>query len=534
MRLAVLGLVVIHLASYAIFWPFNGATNDEWSYLYAGQQGQWNGVLIDRPGSMGAAVLSDWLFPARPQGIHWVYSLLMLAVALGLFQVAYRLTGRLEAAFLYSAVYIGYFPSNVEVGRAFFVQPYAWALALGVLSLLLLVEATLHGGGVWWAMAIGSVYVAVRVYEGFIPLLLALPALLWGLGIRPSQKVGLGLWVGAVSLGALQFLQVLLGDGPSYQSSIQRSQGLDVALLREASLDFMERAFPLDKLITWPAMPPSWLGLLTAGLVVLLLRRISVPAQKPLMLRGLLAVGVGGVALTWLGGAAFIYAGLQQEPRAQFMAAPGAALLVTSILLGVSQGLGRALRIQPGIVLGLLCGLFFWQASAWPAQAQRFAVQERGPSYSAKSPFLAQLLGWMPQLDPDTLLIYRCAAPQTAIQTARLADRYAVQYLYDPAPVQWLALPFHFTLLNPDEVTWTDQGLQLRHQYDLLRGPDQRLTYAYAQMVVLGCDGLEGIYIEAAFPPDLAPPGADLSAYQPYQRIQTGFITTSAGCMMAR
>ena len=74
---AALGLLVMSLAAFAVFSPFNGATNDEWSYLVMGQQGQWHGVRVNRDFAAGGAVIANILLPNRAQSIfitHLLFS----------------------------------------------------------------------------------------------------------------------------------------------------------------------------------------------------------------------------------------------------------------------------------------------------------------------------------------------------------------------------------------------------------------------------------------------------------------------------
>jgi hypothetical protein len=549
--LAGLGLLVLTLAVFAVMSPFNGASNDEWSYLYLGRLGEWQGFRINRDFSAGGAVIADFLLPDRAQNIHVIHVASTYFISLGLFHLAYRLMrGYGWLAFTIAAVYLVYIPYNMEQSRALYIEPYSWAILMMVICAVLLVEYFFRAGRVAWIFLIlsaGMAYVAARVYEGFIPFLAVLPVVyFWftsppprGSGMRQIQLfwAGILLWWLVAGIGSLQFIiPYLRGDeSASYQSNIQEVDNNPRRLI-DNTADFLKVSFPLeDEILTTPFnyILPSLLltGLFLAG--AWLLWRSEPQAQRFPPLRFWLVMLGLGAFITLLGGLAFIYAGLHLEMRSQFIAAPGEAILLVGLLGGMAWLAGKLIRLQPPLAMAALLGVFLLTAGQWQLESQVWAATNRAPTFDAKTPFFRDLLAMMPELEPDTAIIYRCAEPQNPLQIARLSDLFAVEYLYDGRRVEFIALPYHFAPLRIPVVEFTETGVNYSHEYDLLGLEVVRFAYGYDQLVVVECAG-DSIRITERFPAELAPAGAHLETYNPYARVKPDFIARDDARVLGR
>jgi hypothetical protein len=524
-------LAALCLGAFAAISPFNGANADEWSYLYMGQQDQWHGVKVNRPFASAGTVLPAWLLPDRPQNIHLSHVFYTYLVALGLYALVYRLGGQGRGVSLAAAaLYLIYIPSNPDFSRALFIQPYSWSLLLLMLAALSLTEYAARpgrGGGIFLLASLPLAYIAIRAYEGFIPILLPLPPLILWRRPRPGLWRGLLCWYGAAGLASGLFLWRYTQNEAAtrYQSSF--SDGAGPAELLARTREFLALSFPLG---AFPQTPAHYLlpGLLLAGLLVWGLWRAAEdePQPGPLAWAGLLLLGL---AYTLLGGAAFIYAGLQTEARAQFIPALGQAWVILGLLGLLGEGLARLLGGRAQFYTWGGVGLVFVMGMQWTLAAQDWAAANRGPAFDQKTPFFREALALMPALEDDTLIIYHCPAPQWPPELARPADLFAMAYLYNADRVQYAAAPYHIAPLWPPVLDFRPEGIRYEHEYDLRQAGPVSFTYAYEQALVITC-GPAGLMIAEAWPGEW--PGG--GGYNPYGRIGRGFVAGGDARAVAR
>lgn len=532
--LAILGLLVVAVAAFAPVWPYNGATNDEWSYLYAGQQGQWHAPILNRAFAFGGSDVAQFLLPDRANRIHVMHVACWTACAVMLFYGAYRLGLSGSFAFVMAATFMLYIPSNPETVRAFYIQPYSWALLLLGIAWLLLIEALYRDGWAWWIGAAVFAFISARVYEGFLPLLgvmvLWAAITLW----RDSQNrsrtfAPFLLWIGAVGVGALGFLIPYIQGEARYQNKLENTAGSPAELL-ERSRDYLEFAFP----ITLTETPITTLlpALLLAGIAMLVVWKLAA-SESSLTPRTELGLFIGGLGLVMVAGLPFIYAGLHAEPRAQFYAAPAAALTLTAAAHLIGRVLQSRLRVSPRWSLMVYIGVLAILGVQWFSAAQGWAETQRGPAFDAKTPFFRDLLALVPAPLPETAILYTCDAPKIPAHTARLSDLFAGWTLYDSLDSELINLRFDVELLRPPTLDFEADGLIYRQEYAFDGRPRVR-RYGYEQVVIITCYSGGGLQIMEQWPDSLAPQSHAPERYNPYARLSPDFISPEAAKATAR
>jgi hypothetical protein len=535
-----LALGVLTLGLFAPISPFNGAAFDEWSYLRAGQLGAWHAPAISRDYAFGLNVLAHQAWGERSQGTLWAVMLCFWAISLIFYALVRRWTALPPLlALLGAALYLSYIPVNTEQVRPFYTAQYPWSLILAAGAALLLGEAYQRRRPlVWLIPALGLGYVAISSHEGLLFLLSLLPWLYGGsrvyAGYLPWKRaLGLTLWwYAALLFGLRHFLLNFFGDSGNTVGG--GAENLGGPSLPEQAARFYELAFPVGRYLpAWNDPQAATLGLaLLAGLALWMMARRA-ESPPPPSRRQLLALGALGLLLTGLGGLGFMVAGTVDAPRAQFFAAPGQALALMAGLGLLAHFLERALAWRPAYSLYAAGMLAVYLGGGWYMQAQAWALTRHSPpDHAEKNAFFREVLALAPEVLPGTLLYYDCQAPYQIAQWGRVADVWAVRYLY-AGEAEIMNRRWDYLPTPPPQVLWTAGGVEVEAMREVSERENRRLFFAYEQIVVLQCRP-EGLAIADRFPPDLAPPGANTGAYNPYARLGGGYIREEAARVTAR
>src|SRR5262245_6090979 len=113
--LAILALLALTLAAFAVVWPLNTTAFDDWVYFYAGQPTIMSSsqVYAVRPFALGGAMLAHFFMPGQAQSIYLVHVVSIFIASVCLFHIMRRLNPGYDwMAFLLGAVYLFYVPFN--------------------------------------------------------------------------------------------------------------------------------------------------------------------------------------------------------------------------------------------------------------------------------------------------------------------------------------------------------------------------------------------------------------------------------------
>lgn len=399
-------VALILLAIYAVFWcqfavvrPENFGGIDEWMILSLASRGVLAvpyanrplGLLFNLPAGLLPAQLLDASYLLHAHYLAatgFLAALLVLALAphrtdwallAGAFAATWAPADLLRLDAVYSCAYSGVAAASVLV---------FWVLARGSRRPVLVVVAA------------GIAFLATRVHEGPLPLLLCAPLLLLALGMR-FRRWPLAFYLGATVLAALVAGLPLLRGRPEswYQAEVMGVYLDPAGVAVRLAVQFGQHLGPL--VTTDPRELVSWRGLLGALALASALLRVS-PRSGPPLDRRLLAlaipVGLLGAALAYSG---FVLAArMAGTNRAQFLATPWVGLaLASSILLGSSALPGRARAI---VAAG--CAAFVVATGA--ARVERLQHRfDRLSSYGRERSAVIQMLHLAPELKPGTLVL---------------------------------------------------------------------------------------------------------------------------------
>jgi hypothetical protein len=541
--LAALALLVIHLLAFAVISPLNVENADYWYYPYQAkrisEQGDWTYLYAGRQFAMAGLAISHILLPDRVESMYYTHVLFIYITALGLFYIFQRLLPRYKVfAFLLAAVYLLYTPFNNAI-ILHWLNPYTWAGMLAMVAAVCMLEASMIRGWRRWALLLVGgvlVYVASRAYESGLPLVMVAPALLLAMHRKINRDVILiaAVWWVFSGVGLLQFaVPYVRGDEQAWYQSNVRSADQTTSLDQYLSdgTTFMTYAFPLDRVIFKTPLNYRAPAVALAGIVLasvwLLRSRFPEGSELPPP-EYLLFFALCGLAITVLGGLAFVYASLEQNPYSTYFGAPGQALVVLSVLALIAWAAGRLLNIRAMPVLLGLLAIYFVVATHWHYQAQILRTTF-GTPFDRRIAYFQELASFAPQLEPDTLILhYNCIDIETAEDfrldygDSALGARFLYGYIDGSHTVMGALLRQAY-----DE---TGAVYDPRFPFDFPTIPARH--YNYDQMVLVECTD-EGLLMMDRFPPEIAREYAAVSTYNPYSRIQAAFIPADNARILA-
>jgi hypothetical protein len=545
--IAAMGLFVLLLNLFAGVWPFHLDSIDEWGYFYHTQrileQGDWFYSYADysRQYIFFGYMVAQWVLPNGYHGLFYSHLAYIYIVALGLFHLGWRSFPRYRwVAFLIAAIYLAYIPANPSWVTPW-LSVYSWPMALGVVSLVLLLEYSRQQR--WWlglfflGLAALCAYASIRILEGTFPPLVVFSGLLLWVGRRswPALALGIAVMSLGIGLGIAPFLNnFLASEDLSTQESLHSPSNDPLELVTRFS------RFHQVSLLTPTRLqetPYDYLGpgLVSAGVVglVSLLMWLRQPAacQFPSWRFWAWAVPVA-VAVVSINGAAYVYAGLVDTGREQTLAAPGHALLLLALLSLLAWGMRSLLAIRLRYSLACLLSVFFIISTQWFYAGQHYLRQEL-PDYTAfddQSRFFRQVLAWLPALESDTIILLKDCSHAERLPLYLAASLNSTQAIYI---MYHLAQGSGIQMASMDRLYFNLQGLDFLPGKGLTRyGFGQ--FYGYEQMVVLECRP-EGLTLLPYFPNFWAVPAeAATERYQPYARIRPGFIPQENQTFMSR
>jgi hypothetical protein len=532
--LAALGLLAITLAAFAVAWPFNTATYDDWVFYYTGLPGVLNATFFYavRPYALNGVQLSHLLFPGQAQGIYVLHVAGFAVAAFCIFHIVRLLKpGYTWFAFLAGAVYLFYIPTNSVQLIPLQFEVYSWTAAVMMVAFALYVQGVYLKG--WMSVAVIAAacvmgYVAVLSYESTYPLLFVAPFVVW-LAIRKfSWRFALAsaAWWVATGISFLQFLlPYLRGDASTqYQATFFKpAQGIGELLANTAT--FYGQSFPLETiykgLAALPTSPYLSTALILAVVAVVAVAMVwrRFPGERELpSVRALVVLLVVGLALNGISGAANIYATLL-TPRSLFFSAPAQAVVVVSVFGLAAWGLRRLAVAPLGVSLFAFTIVFFTLGAHWYHEHQ-IAAQGESADFSQHRQLFQEILARVPNVAEGTLLVYDCPREADPVYTLRAADPYGIRYLYRDRGTIRATLGVYF---QADRVVDADS-------YSTLLGPPLPTEYGYDEVIGLRCTE-DGIDILDELPEEW---GGEAAAYDPYARIVNGFIQPEQARILAR
>ncbi len=417
----------------AVLWTqehFVKATNfygyDEWTILTLLSKGVTDIPYANRTLALLWALPAPWLqahsfgpFVTMRCGYLWLTALLVLWISLRL------APGRSMLAFLAGCFVLVWAPS--DYARLSLVEGGLYAgITFGMtLSVAVYVESWLRQSIPLLGLASVLALVSGRCYEPTLPVLLLSPLLLLVPGVRAGRA--LGRWVLAyeafVLLGLVQAATpILFGSAASYQASY-RLDARPLVVLERLRQQFWLHLGPLVS----PRLAELQTHAAAAGIAVavflctaIVWRRADGRDTAPGGdLRALLGAAV---LLTGAGYAALLATGsVPGAWRAQFLSAPGAAWLLSSLAVGAGERLRRH-----GASMAL--ALSAWVVAVGTARAS--AMQQSWDTmsfYPRQMPMLSSLVAAVPDTLPNTLVVL--LDPKRTWR-ASFGFHHAVEYLY--------------------------------------------------------------------------------------------------------
>jgi hypothetical protein len=443
-------------------------------------------LFVSYLGLTGAlvALLHARLVPSQP----------VAALLAGSFTVLWAPTDPLRLAALYSTPYAG-----VCLGTA--------------LAIWLLVESWVRERAALLVAALALLVVDGLVYEGSLPLLLAAPLLLTAVWRgRPSRwKAYLGCWLGLAGLlaGRVGLSVLSPGAGLVYQ----QLAGLDpnpirvgVRVLRQFGFHLLPLVKPVPAELRVWAVPLAVLGFV---LVYLLALRWSggepeaSSTRRPSWWPALFGIGAAGLG----------YVGLAIVPhrlplRAQFLSAPGIAVLLAALIVQVTAFVPpRLKRVIPAL---LASGVVAVGTGRVVAMQHRWQTTSY---YDAQRDFLADLVTLAPDLKPHTLVL---ALDESHTWRASFTFRHAVDYMYQGRAIGHAVGAWD--IFYP--VRFTPTGV-LSEPEPALRGPWRVSAdrYGYEEVLVVHCSRERHLSLLLQWPEGILPALPPGARYDPLARI---------------
>lgn len=536
----VLGLFALRLLTSAILFPFISHRKDDWNYLSTGRyivdNHDWLFSVDDRPFSTLILVIAHLLFPGRFQAFHYIHILQYCLVAAGMFYLGWRLFPRHGwFAFFYAAVYLVYVPMDQQSPTSWLVMA-PWGYLFLIIALIGLLEFYLEEIRPSWqwvglGISIVMVYLGARIYESIFFLMLPLPFFMWlaRRKFQRKQQLGLALWYGSLTIAFLQFLYRLyrFGTGadelPEGVKTISGPKDLVVSSLR-----YVENSFPIERIFSgtdYRLLLPPLLAAAAFGMSSLYLRRKAPEActlPPPLYLLGGIAFGA-----VWavMGSSAYIAVKFAPAGRPFFYAAPGQTLTVICFLALVAHLLQKPLAVGRFKLLNIFAIWLFITAGQWFYDTQR--SWGALPNYDDEVIYMRDLFSAVPDLQDHTLVLLNpCVVNSVYMPWYTSHDLLYVPYLFgEPADTKTqVSLLGQYPFDEGGILIPVTEGRKiLTNTY-----------YRYDEMVILTCSN-NMLVIQDKFPAEAyGPAGADLSAYNPYARVESWQIIEPANTVIRR
>ncbi len=507
-------VAVVLVAVYVVFWVQFGAVRpenfggiDEWMILSLVSGGIAAVPHANRPFGL-LFNLPVGLFPAHLLEGSWLVHghYLVLAGLLTSLLLLRLAPGRPEWALLAGVFAATWAPSDWLRLNSIYSSAYAGVTATTVLSLWLL--ATSGGRPVLVVFAAALGFLATRVHEGPLPVLLIAPLLLGAFGVRLS-RAGLALYYTVMALALAAVVVPLAHGRPEtiYQREVLGVY-LDVAgLAARLAEQFRLHLGPLF----WAGRGMLGLRAIVSALMVvlaaLLLGRTGTePRAALLLVRGAI-VGILGAAASY---SAFLVGARMTASagRTQIVAGPWIAMAVAATILLLARAFPGRARLPVVAALGAFVAA---NAAARTSQLQE-SWDRTGGAYSRQAHAMQQVLAIAPDLKPGSLLIF-VDGGRTWLGT--FVFHHAVDLLYERKAGGCVANSREDLFIT----CFMDPAGVHQEPWPMLRAPWGVLprTYRFDEVMVLSSDSAGRVKLEEEWPKELPalPPGA---AYAPRSR----------------
>jgi hypothetical protein len=514
--LAVAGILAVFGIVFSAVRPTNFGGWDEWLYVSLSAKGILGIPYAHRPLVLAWARLAPLLQPDSLWGFYAVYTACLAATGVLTHALVLRLQpGERPLAFVAGVLAAAWAPRDFLRLDTVLMTGYGGFTLGVVVALLLFVVAIQRRRATLLAVGLLAGGLTALAFEGVLPMLiggapvlvlLASPRSAWAL------RALLG-WVVVLGAVAVYLLAPMLGNASaSYQVA---ALGLDASPVGIGGRLLQQSGWHLLPLVDSPAelagARPALAGLAFA-LVYALLARWRLRQAGEARVRPLLALAAAGVALAVLGWLPLLLTASTRGPaRAQFLSAPGVALVMSACLVLVSRA--APVRLRPLVVGGLGVWLVVVAAGRTGSMQHDWDAASYWP---AQSRSLAGLVRIAPAVKPGTLFVL---LEGTGAWPANFSFRHAVDHLYGGEALGHArgAHPFLY------DVRFTPDGVSYE-PWAVLREPwrEPARLYPYDALVLLRADAAGGVELVERWPAETLGPLPPGPAYAPRQRLQPG------------
>jgi hypothetical protein len=446
---ALVGLLAVFVAGYAVVSPTNFSGWDEWLVIDLTSRATITMPFGNRPFNLLFNLPGSLLTPNGLRGFWVVHGLYLWTAAACVFFLARRLVpGREHLAFLAAAIAATWAPLDFMRLDAVLQATYSGATAATLLAILALVESVRVRRPLLLVAGALVGFIVVRALEATAALVVAAPALLWlvprsGDAREEAPRLPYAAAWTAIVLPAMVLAAwpLLPGQPASYQTTGLR---LDPNPGRVGQRLSRQIGFQLTPLLTTdprelaaaPAVIAPLLFLATwAGL------RRAREADTDADTQTGRRLATAGLAATVLGHAVQSLSPAISSPlRTQILSAPGVGLLLTGLAAIaatrlVPQARGVCLAVVGAVVVALGTGRTVALQRSWDERSL----------WTAQRASLAGIVREAPGLAPGTFVLL--LDPGKA-WPASFTFRHALRYLYGPAVVGsvWGAEPFLYPI----------------------------------------------------------------------------------------
>lgn len=425
---APIGIGLVVLAQLAAVSPTNFGGYDEWLIVQLTSAGRVSIPYAERPLELVWNLPAPFLFPHRIEAFLWLHGVYLWLTGVLVWRLFARLApGQGMWAFLAGTFAATWAPLDFLRLNAVETVAYSGVTFVMLAAASLLIESWRRRSMPLLAGAAVLALCAARTYESVLPLLFAVPALLWAAPAPPEDHRPrwrfVALWEAVVLLaGFLSVIGVLLPSEGSYQLSALRLDLHPGGVLRRLS---QQAAYHLG-----PAVAVSWQELRTAHVIIATVTFLVAAAAIARRHRDTVPAGVHarqalvGLVLAVLGWSVFALSpAIRSAARTQFLSAPGVGVLLAA-LIGLAAGvLPPRTRLAAAIALGA------WIVAVGAARIGAMQRDWDAQSYwSVQSASLREITTVVPDVLPNTLVL---VLDEQRAWPATFTFRHALLLLYE-------------------------------------------------------------------------------------------------------
>jgi hypothetical protein len=422
-----IGIGLVVLAQLSAVSPTNFGGYDEWLIVQLTSAGRVSIPYAERPLEL-VWDLPAVLFPHRLEAFLWLHGIYLWLTGVLVWRLFARLApGQAMGAFLAGTFAATWAPLDFLRLNAVETVAYSGVTFVTLAAASLLLESWRRRSVPLFAAAALLALCAARTYESVLPLLVAVPALLWAAPIPPEDRRPRWRFVAtweAVMLvaGVLSLAGVLLPSEGSYQLSALSLDLHPGGVLRRL---VQQASFALGPAVavSWPELRTAHVSITTVTFLLVAIaiargHRDAVPALVQAR-QALL-----GLALAVLGWSVFALSpAIRSAARTQFLSAPGLGIFFAA-LIGLAVGVAPS-RARAGVAVVMAAWIIAVAAARTGAMQRDWDAQGYWPLQSES---LREITAVVPDVLPGTLVVVlddRGAWPAT------FTFRHALLLLYE-------------------------------------------------------------------------------------------------------